>query len=102
MTRTFSPEIRFATGADGYPPLPFEFDRDFDSEMLHRKSYYRVALLVPLCGSAGLWSPSCIACAQVAVEELNRDGGIDGRQVQLLMVDSAMKHPCRSRRSSTT
>ena len=35
----------------------------------HRKSYYRVALLVPLCGSAGLWSPSCIACAQVAVEE---------------------------------
>ncbi len=93
MTRTFSPEIRLATGADGYPPLPFEFDRDFDSEMLHRKSYYRVALLVPLCGSAGLWSPSCIACAQVAVEELNRDGGIDGRQVQLLMVDSAVEAP---------
>ncbi len=52
-------------------------------------THYRIALLVPLCGAAGIWSPSCIASAQVAVEEVNRAGGIDGRQVQLLMVDAA-------------
>lgn len=52
---------------------------------------YRVALLIPMCGSAGIWAPSCIASAQVAVKELNRLAGISGRQVQMVMIDSAME-----------
>lgn len=73
--------------------LPFELDGGFEPELLSAKHCYRVALSVPLCGSAGLWSPSCIASAQVAVEEINRAGGILGRQVQLVMIDSAIEAP---------
>lgn len=87
------PEIRVTAGKCGIPRFPVEYDDEFGSALLHRKSYYRVALLVPLCGSAGLWSPSCIASAQVAVEELNRTDGIDGRPVQLVMIDSALEAP---------
>jgi len=52
---------------------------------------FRVALLIPMCGSAGLWAPSCIASAQVAVNELNQASGIAGRQVQMIMIDSALE-----------
>lgn len=44
-----------------------------------------------MCGSAGLWAPSCIASAQVAVDELNKANGISGRPVQLIMVDTAIE-----------
>jgi len=54
---------------------------------------FRVALAIPMCGSAGLWAPSCIAAAQLAVEELNRSRGIRGRPVELIMVDSAVEAP---------
>lgn len=59
--------------------------------LLHKTQAFRVALLVPMCGSAGLWAPSCIASAQVAVNELNRATGISGRQVQMIMIDSALE-----------
>lgn len=52
---------------------------------------YRVALLIPMCGAAGIWAPSCISSAQVAVAELNRKNGIKGRRVQLLMIDAAVE-----------
>lgn len=52
---------------------------------------YRIALLIPLCGSAGIWAPSCISSAQVAVEQLNRKGGIGGRKAQLIMIDAALE-----------
>lgn len=61
-----------------------------DLARLGSKSY-RIALLIPLCGSAGLWAPSCISSAQVAAEQLNRGGGIDGRKVQLIMIDAAQE-----------
>jgi urea transport system substrate-binding protein len=32
----------------------------------------KIALFVPTSGSAGLWGPSAIACAQLAAEELNQ------------------------------
>ncbi len=32
----------------------------------------KIALFVPISGSAGLWGPSAIACAQLAAEEVNR------------------------------
>ena len=50
---------------------------------------FRVALLIPMCGSAGIWGPSCIASAEVAAHELNRRDGIAGRNVRLVLVDSA-------------
>lgn len=56
-----------------------------------RAGAYRVALLIPMCGSAGLWGPSCIASAQVAVRELNRHSGIAGRPVRMVIIDSAIE-----------
>ncbi len=44
-----------------------------------------------MCGPAGIWAPSCISSAQVAVAELNRLHGINGRRVQLLMIDAAVE-----------
>ena len=52
---------------------------------------FRVALLIPMCGSAGIWGPSCIASAEVAAHELNRRDGIGGRNVRLVLVDSAIE-----------
>jgi ABC-type branched-subunit amino acid transport system substrate-binding protein len=38
-------------------------------------------------GPTGIYGPSCLACAQLAVEELNEREGIGGRQVELRIVD---------------
>lgn len=56
-------------------------------------STFRVGLLIPMCGSAGIWAPSCISSAQVAVAELNDENGIGGRPVELIMIDSALEAP---------
>jgi len=71
--------------------VPTELEELRDDPMLRSKGTYRIALLIPLCGAAGLWAPSCISSAQVAVEELNRANGIDGRKVQLIMIDAAIE-----------
>ena len=73
------------------PNVPTELEELRDDPILRSKGTYRIALLIPLCGAAGLWAPSCISSAQVAVEELNRTNGIDGRKVQLIMIDAAME-----------
>ena len=73
------------------PNVPTELEELRDNPVSRSKGTYRIALLIPLCGSAGLWAPSCISSAQVAVEELNRLNGIDGRKVQLIMIDAAME-----------
>ena len=56
-------------------------------------SVFRVALLIPMCGTAGIWGPSCIASAQVAAHELNRGNGIAGRNIELVLIDSAIEAP---------
>lgn len=56
-------------------------------------STFRIGLLIPMCGSAGIWAPSCISSAQVAVAELNNGNGIGGRLVELIMIDSALEAP---------
>jgi ABC-type branched-subunit amino acid transport system substrate-binding protein len=53
----------------------------------------RVGLLVPTSGAAGIWGPSTIACAQLAADELNRNGGLDGREIAILVVDAASENP---------
>lgn len=52
---------------------------------------FKIALLVPMCGAAGIWGPSCIASAQLAVEELNASRGISDRPVELMIIDSAIE-----------
>lgn len=73
------------------PTVPTELEELHDHPLAKNRGMYRIALLIPLCGSAGLWAPSCISSAQVAVEELNRAGGIDGRKIQLIMIDAALE-----------
>ncbi len=46
-----------------------------------------VAFVVPLQGPTGIYGPSCLACGELAVEQLNARRGITGRQVELVVVD---------------
>lgn len=48
---------------------------------------WRVAMVIPLQGPAGLFGPSCEAIGELAVRELNAAGGILGREVSLEIVD---------------
>ena len=74
----FLPELRGLVDDDSGPELSKPF---------------RVALLIPMCGTAGIWGPSCIASAQVAADELNRRDGIAGRNVEIVLIDSAIEAP---------
>lgn len=51
----------------------------------------RVALVVPQQGPTGIYGPSCLACAQLAVEQLNERRGIAGRRVELVHVDGGQQ-----------
>jgi len=46
-----------------------------------------VAFVVPLQGPTGLYGPSCLACGDLAVAQLNAADGIAGRAVELVIVD---------------
>lgn len=46
-----------------------------------------VAFVVPLQGPTGIYGPSCLACGELAVEQLNAGTGIAGRPVELVVVD---------------
>lgn len=74
-------------------PLPMDLSDVRAGKTLSAAESFRVALSIPLCGSAGIWAPSCISSAQVAVDEINQAGGIDGRKVQLIMLDAAEEAP---------
>ena len=52
-----------------------------------------IALCVPQGGSAGLWGPSALASAELAVAELNARDGIAGRQCRLITVNAADNDP---------
>lgn len=54
---------------------------------LPRRDVVPLALVVPLQGTTGIYGPSCLACAELAVEELNRTEGINGRRIELVVVD---------------
>lgn len=60
----------------------------------------RIGLLVPTSGAAGIWGPSTIACARLAAHELNRAGGVLGREVQLQVVDAASENRALPRQSA--
>ena len=48
-----------------------------------------LGLLTSLSGSAGLLGRSTVNCAQLAVDEINADGGMLGRDVRLVVADDA-------------
>ena len=52
-----------------------------------RASQWRVAMVVPLQGPAGLFGPSCEAVSELAARDLNSSGGVLGREVCVQIVD---------------
>ena len=61
----------------------------FDVEVVSRRAQTTlpVAFVVPLQGPTGLYGPSCLACGDLAVAQLNAADGIAGRAVELVTVD---------------
>src|SRR5687767_2454172 len=58
-------------------------------DSVDRRHDFVVGLLIPINGSAGIWGPSSIACAQLAQAEINAAGGLLDRRLQLRVVDSS-------------
>jgi urea transport system substrate-binding protein len=52
-----------------------------------------IALCVPLGGSAGIWGPSALSCARLAVAELNRHHGIAGQHCRLVTINASDDAP---------
>ncbi|MBH5370485.1 substrate-binding domain-containing protein [Bradyrhizobium glycinis] len=48
----------------------------------------KLGLLVAETGATAIWTPSAIACAQLAVAELNQAGGVLGHHIELTTIDS--------------
>jgi len=59
------------------------------SESVDTTGDFVVGLLVPINGSAGIWGPSSIACAQLAQAEINAAGGLLDRRLRLQVIDSS-------------
>ncbi|MEV5964035.1 substrate-binding domain-containing protein [Kribbella sp. NPDC051952] len=55
---------------------------------MRRPDVVSIAFVVPVQGPTGIYGPSCLACCQLAVEELNARNGIAGRQIELVQVDA--------------
>lgn len=53
-----------------------------------RRASVRVGLLIPMSGPAGMWGPSAQTCAMLAVDEINRSGGLLGRPLELMLRDA--------------
>lgn len=53
----------------------------------HQGDVLPIAFVVPLQGPTGIYGPSCLACGELAAEQLNAAGGIAGREIELVVVD---------------
>jgi urea transport system substrate-binding protein len=49
----------------------------------------RLAVVLPQRGPAGMYGPSCVAAALLAVDEINAEGGVLGRQLRPKFLDGA-------------
>ncbi len=78
--------LRHGAGGRGYTPLS-GFDVP-DRSFFRGGGRNRIAVMVPMSGSAGIWGPSCISCAQLAADEINRHRGIGDREVELVFLDA--------------
>jgi urea transport system substrate-binding protein len=75
--------------AKGTPPRAAGRSRNARQASLDAGGDFVVGLLVPINGSAGIWGPSSIACAQLAQAEINASGGLLDRQLRLRVIDSS-------------
>lgn len=62
-----------------------------DARTVSRQRIHTIAVVAPMSGSGGLYGPSCIAAAQLAVAEINADGGIDEAKLDILFLDSRIR-----------
>ncbi|MDS1115275.1 substrate-binding domain-containing protein [Gordonia westfalica] len=58
---------------------------------LRTEDAFGVAMVIPLQGAGGIFGPSCRAVAELAAHELNADGGILGRPVDLTFIDAGQQ-----------
>ena len=49
---------------------------------------FKIGLFIALSGPASLFGPTQKACAELATEEINKGGGIMGRQIKLIPTDA--------------
>lgn len=66
-----------------------ELQSELRSECRGHDRALDIMLLIPLHGSAGVFGPSCELCAQLAVEEINAEGGVLARELRLSVVDGS-------------
>jgi ABC-type branched-subunit amino acid transport system substrate-binding protein len=52
-----------------------------------------IGLCIPLSGSTGLWGPSALAAAKLALKELNLAAGIDGQECRLELINAGDDAP---------
>lgn len=57
------------------------------------KQTISIGLCIAQDGAAGIWSPSALASAELAVAELNQRNGIAGRQVRLVCLNACDESP---------
>jgi len=79
---SFGPRRRLSLppgGLGAYDCMAFE----------RRSDHFAIGLFVPMSGVAGIWGPSAIACATLAAEEINRAGGLRGRELLLKCFDAS-------------
>jgi urea transport system substrate-binding protein len=76
-------------------PLPLRWNapRYALPHAMAKQRELNIALCVPLGGSAGIWGPSALSCARLAVAELNRQSGIAGQVCRLITVNAADDAP---------
>ena len=54
----------------------------------HGRARLRVVNFIALSGSAGLWGPAAVNASLLAASEINRRGGILGREIELVFRDA--------------
>jgi urea transport system substrate-binding protein len=73
----------------GGPPMPFP--PTSDPELFERRGYrkkLRIANFITQSGPAGLWGPAATNSTLLAASEINRRGGILGREIELSFFDA--------------
>lgn len=52
-----------------------------------------VGMVIPLQGPAGIFGPSCEAVTEVAMDEINKSGGILGKRLRPVIIDGGAEAP---------
>ncbi len=74
MHRIFPNKAGILTGQQFFRPM--------------ERNLFVLGLFIPQSGPAGIWGPSCRACGELAVHEINLAGGISGLEVVPHIVDA--------------